>query len=61
MVTARDRAAGGEKPGLGAGGVKVQELEEFLLKGPEAKETLLGNAKGTEVHHVWRKVGWASE
>lgn len=50
-VAAGDGAAGVEEPGLGAGGVHVQKLEEFLLKDPESEKTLLGDAEGAEVHH----------
>ena len=54
-VPAGDGAAGIQEPGPGAGGIHVQELEEFLLQVPEAEETVLGDADGAEKHQRLEK------
>jgi hypothetical protein len=47
-IAAGDGATGIEEPGLGTGGVNVQELEELLFEMPQAQETVLADADGAE-------------
>jgi hypothetical protein len=54
-VAAGDGAAGVEKPGLGASGIDVKQLEEFLLKVPEAQEAVFSDTKNAEVDDRFEK------
>jgi hypothetical protein len=43
--------AGVQEPSLGAGGIRVKELEEFPLQRPKAEEAVFSDAECAEVYH----------